>query len=76
MALLSCTKLSIGLMALYVAYVSWTMYMLFCPSRCDDSMDPSRCITPLHDGDSDYQASSLLRARRMRAHATLYDVFM
>lgn len=80
MALMSCTKLSVGLMAVYVAYVSWTMYMLFCPSRCDDSMDPSRCIAPLHNGDSDYQVSSLqcplLRARRMRAHATLCDVLM
>ena len=59
MALLSCTKISVGLMAVYVSYVSWTMYLLFCPARCEESLDPSRCIPPLHDRDSDYKASSL-----------------
>ena len=61
MALPSCTKISVGVMVAYVAYVSWTMYMLFFPSTCDDSKDPSRCVAPLHDGDSDYKASSLQR---------------
>ena len=58
MALFSCTKLSIGLVAVYVSYVSWTMYMLFCPAKCDKLMDPSRCIAPLHDSDSEYKVSS------------------
>lgn len=59
MALLSCTKLSVGLMVAYVSYVSWTMYMLFFPALCDQASDPSRCITPLHDGDSSYKASDV-----------------